>query len=139
MKVIHDQVLGALDAQDDECLFGDLDFKEGQRISISIDFFPEEDALEEVLSRARQVLALVKKREMEYRQWTADRLVDRRWNREEPMTAEDITGLLLLASLDIRRDGQVWLYWNDHDVLFAGHNVVTELNADGECVQAGMQ
>jgi hypothetical protein len=138
-QVLDDPVLGRLEWDaDGPCWVGDTDFKPGRSIGVYVNFDPDEQVLVEVLSRARATMQRLRQEEAAYRRWTAERLLDKRWNRDEPMGVEDVAGLLEVASIDFDSDGGARVYWDDQDVLFYGHNVITRIRPDGECVEAGM-
>ncbi len=139
-KELDDPLLGRLEWDDAlDWWAGVLDLEPGQRVEVFIDFHAEEDVLADVLSRARLGLARIRRLGPEYRRWTARQLLDRRWNCHEPMTVDDITELLKVASISFASDGAARVYWDDEDVLFGGHNVVTEIGPDGKCLGAGME
>lgn len=74
-----------------------------------------------------------------YRHWTAVQLMDRRWDQEEPMTVQEISDILRLASIDFHPDGGAGLYWDDQDRFFGGHNLITEVDKDGQCLELRME
>jgi len=127
-KKLDDETLGRM-RWDDELDFwiGEVKLRPGLRIEVFVEFYEESDVLEEALARARQWLTRVRAREWEYRQWAAVRLLDRRWNKDEPMTAVVIAELLQVASLECASDGTARLYWDDDDVLFYGHGLYSQL------------
>src|SRR5262245_37434402 len=118
---------------------GEVELKPGLSIAIFIDHDMEGGDVPAELAEARRRLDEVRRREAEYKLWTGNQLLDNRWNDDEPMGAEDIANLLEVASLLFRADGSVTIYWEDNNILFAGHNVVTELDAACECIGAGME
>ena len=65
-------------------------------------------------------------------------IVDGRWNKDEPMTAADIAGLLRLLSVVCAPNGTAELFWGDDDRLFYGHSIGTRLGASGEYVEVKM-
>jgi hypothetical protein len=136
---LEDLVLGRL-AWDEEMDWwvGELDLFPGHQIEVFVEFYEEAGSREVVVSRAREWVARVRRREPEYRAWSAARLVEGRWNQDEPMTAADIERLLRLASLECSSDGSARVYWEDEDVLFYGHGFYTQLDAGGECVETAM-
>jgi hypothetical protein len=91
------------------------------------------------LSCVRAGLERIRSKGPEYRRWTAEEVVDDRWNSEEPMTVEEIAELLRLASIDFHSDGGAALYWDDQDRLYGGHNLITELDAEGRCTEVRME
>jgi hypothetical protein len=137
---INDPLLGHLE-WDDKLYWwvGEIDLRPSHRIEVFIDYELEEGAEAEVLAKAHQGLERLRQRELDYREWTANHLIDRRWNKDEPMTVQDLVELLEVASIQFFPDGRARIYWNDDDVLFGGHNVTTNINARGECVSAGME
>jgi hypothetical protein len=137
---IDDPVLGRLEWDGDDALVGEIAYHPDQLVSMFLTFDPEEsENLDEILARARLALERFRVREREYRLWSAGQLQHSRWNNDEPMSDMDIANLLLVASFDFTSEGGVRVYWNDADILFAGHNVITEIGPDGECVDVGMQ
>lgn len=136
---IHDPLLGHLVWDNGlQWWVVELDLRPGQAIEIFADY--EED-LEprQMVDQAQLWFERLCQREPEYRHWTAERLIDRRWNDEVPMTIEDITDLLSAASLEVSCNGTAKISWDDEDELFAGHNIITSLSANGTCIEAGMQ
>jgi hypothetical protein len=135
---LEDPVLGSLEW--DERLqwwIGAADLTPGQAIEIFIS--PEEGSPEEVLPRVRVGLERIRSKDPDYRRWTAEQVVDDRWNSEEAMTVEEITTLLRLASIDFHLDGGAALYWDDKDRLYGGHNLITELDSEGRCTEVRME
>jgi hypothetical protein len=137
--VLNDPVLGRMswNAERDS-LSGEVDLLAGQRIDVLVFCNEEVDVLADVLSRARQWLERVRRRDSEYRQWAAERLVHTRWNKDEPMTARDICELLQVATLECNSDGTACVYWDDNDLLFYGNNLYSRLDASGECIEVAM-
>jgi hypothetical protein len=133
-----DPVLGSL-VWDDRLQWwiGEVDFAPHHSVEIFIS--PAEYAPEDVLSRTRAGLARIRGNDLAYRRWTAEQVVDDRWNTEEEMTVSDITELLRLASIDFHPDGAAGLYWNDEDRLYGGHNLITEIDAEGRCREVRME
>jgi hypothetical protein len=140
VETLKDSVLGNL-AWDEEMNWwvGEPDLFPGHRIEVFIEFDEEEDSRDMVVSQAREWNTRLRQREQEYREWSAGRLVDGRWNKDEPMTAQDIQDLLRLASIECSSDGSAQVYWDDEDVLFYGHGIYTQLGAGGECIEVRMQ
>jgi hypothetical protein len=133
-----DAVLGSLHWDDQlQWWIGKVDLMAGRSIEIFIS--PEDDAPEPVLTRVRIALERIRSKDLEYRRWTAEQVMDGRWNSEEPMTLEEITALLQLASIDFHCDGGAGLYWDDQDRLYWGHNLVTEVDRDGRCTDVRME
>src|SRR5687768_14806512 len=138
-EVLDDPVLGGLTWDDTmDWWAGELELVPGHSIEVFVSFEAETDSRDAVLAQAREWVARVRRREPEYRTWTAAQLVDGRWNLEEAMTAADIRELLRPASLECAADGSARLYWEDEDVLFFGHGFYTQVDAGGECVDMGM-
>lgn len=133
---LGDPVLGPL-TWDDQLAWwtGEVELAPGQRVELFIGFEAEDEERERVLAQAREWVSRLRRFEPEYRAWTAAKLVDRRWNTEEPMTAADIEDLLRPASVACSEDGSARLYWDDGDRLFYGHNLYTELRPEGRCVE----
>jgi hypothetical protein len=115
----------------------------GHPVDVQISYLPDDSRPEEtpeaVLVTAGRTLARVRRREPEYRRWSAGRLLETRWNTDEPMTVDDIDKLLRVASVLFFADGSAQIYWNDDDRLFWGNNLLTEVGPDGECVAARME
>ncbi len=145
-KIVHDPILGPM-AWDAEtgCWLGEIELAPRQRVGVLVEdndenqFEADISVSEARLAVAREWVDRVRRREPEYRRWLADRLVDRRWNEEQPMTADDIERLLRLVGIECETGGTARLNWDDDDMLFAGHNVVIWLGPDGECVSGGME
>jgi hypothetical protein len=55
------------------------------------------------------------------------------------MTIEEITSQLRLASIEFHPDGSAGLYWDDKDRLYGGHNLITEIDAEGNCIELRME
>jgi hypothetical protein len=137
---MDDPVLGRLEWDDRlQWWVGSIALEAGHEIDVFVvpDCTSAEPAAE--VGLARRSFARVQQREPEYRQWSAAQLLTKRWNTEEPMTAADIANLLRVASLEFGPNGVTRIFWNDEDVLFGGHNVVTDLDAFGNCVASMMQ
>jgi hypothetical protein len=136
---VDDPLLGHLDWDDRlDWWGGSIEFRPGHRVDIFVEH-DDDGRTEEEIALARRSLARIREREPEYRLWSARQLHGKRWNTEEEMTVEDIARLLELATLEFAPNGTARIFWNDQDVLFAGHNVLTELDATGQCVTSGMQ
>jgi hypothetical protein len=139
-EALHDPVFGNLVWDESmDWWICELDLIPGCPIEVFIDFNGDEGSRAEVLSQATRGLARLRERESEYRRWTAEQLVERRWNKEEPMTVANISDLLQVASVLFLEDGRARIYWDDDDVLFFGHNVTTELDTHGRCISTGME
>lgn len=117
---------------------GTVEFTPGGRVDVFIDHDPDVDPADEVAAAARR-FAHFRTHEPEHRRQSAGRLVETRWNADEPMTADDVAGLLRVASLTFLSDGRMQVYWDDGDRLFYGHNVVTDLSPEGEFVGTRME
>ncbi len=118
----------------------EFDLSPNRRVEIFIS--PENgspDEPSELFSWVRAGLMRIQSTDHEYRRWTAAQVIDTRWNTEEPMTVEEITDLLRLASIDFHPDGSAGLYWDDQDRLYGGHNLITELDNDGKCIEVRME
>ncbi len=135
---MQDPVLGSLD-WDDQLQWWIGGAKISPDHSVEIFISPGDDPQDAVLSRVRTGLERIRSNDLEYRRWTAEQVVDDRWNSAEAMTAEEITALLQLASIDFHPDGGAGLYWNDEDRLYGGHNLITELNRDGQCTEVRIE
>lgn len=99
----------------------------------------EGDPPEAVLMHVPDWLERIRNRELQYRRWTAEQVESDRWNSEEAMTVEDITHLLRLASINFDSDGEASLYWDDQDRLYWGHNLVSDIDTNGEPIRARME
>src|SRR5262249_47369707 len=140
MNDLDDRLLGQLRWNDElGSWISEIIFRPDQRIEVFVDFDPDSEVPEAALSRARRWLERVQQREPAYRRWSASRLQAGRWNKDEPMTVDEIYRLLRLATLECATDGTARLYWDDEDVLFHGHGIITRLDAAGECVEVRMQ
>jgi hypothetical protein len=116
---------------------GKIDLEPGHPVEIFIS--GEGDPPEAVLTHVPGWLERIRRREFQYRRWTAEQVESGRWNSEEVMTVEDITSLLRLASINFDSDGVAGLYWDDQDRLYWGHNLVTDLDATGEPTRARIE
>jgi hypothetical protein len=136
-----DSVLGSLVWNDRlQWWVGEVHLSPNHRVEMFIS--PENglpDEPEELFSWVRAALGRIRSKDRDYRGWTASQVIDTRWNLEEPMTVEEITDLLGLASIDFHPDGSAGLYWNDQDRLYGGHNLITELDKDGKCIEVRME
>lgn len=117
---------------------GSVEFAPGHRIDIFVIHDVDAGQPADEIAAARRRFVQVREREPEYRRWSASQLLAGRWNTEAPMAAADIAGLLRVASLEFECGG-VRIFWDDQDKLFGGHNVVTDIGPDGECMASGMQ
>jgi hypothetical protein len=133
---LDDPVLGRLEWDDKlDWWTGEVELAAGLRVALFVSSEEEDDEQDVVLAQARGWVARLRRFEPEYRAWSAARLVERRWNTDEPMTAADIEKLLRPASVECVEDGSALLYWDDGDRLFFGHNLFTELTPDGRCAE----
>jgi hypothetical protein len=133
---LEDTVLGRLEWDGKlDWWTGEVELTPGQRFALFVSFEEEDDGRDVVLAQASEWVARLRQFEPEYRAWSAARLVESRWNTDEPMTAADIDRLLRAASIECVEDGSALLYWDDGDKLFFGHNLYTELTPDGRCVE----
>jgi hypothetical protein len=137
---VDDPVLGRLEWEAElDWWVGAIDLFPGLPIDLFVVHDCQGGSPVKEIALARRGFLGVRKREPEYRRWTASQLLDKRWNQDEPMSADDIADLLRVASLEFSPDGRARIFWNDEDMLFGGHNVVTDLSAEGKCVEAGME
>ncbi len=135
---LQDSILGSLDWDNRlQWWIGKADLTAEHTVEIFIS--PDNDAPEAVLNRARAGLMRIRSNDLNYRRWTAEQVMDDRWNSEEEMTVEEITALLQLASIDFHSDGGAGLYWDDADRLYGGHNLITELDPNGKCIEVRME
>src|SRR5262245_50156527 len=139
LESVDDPVFGHL-AWDEKLdwWIGAIEFAPGHQVDVFVTPDLDGDPSTAIVAAHRQ-LARVREREAEYRRWSAEQLQGERWNKDEPMTNDDIARLLRVATLEFRPDGGVQIYWNDQDRLFWGHNVVTEVGPNGECVSSDME
>ena len=138
-KDTDDPALGRLKwYADDDQWVAEVALVPDHSIEVIVEFHEGEDDENAVIDQASRWLARVRQREPEYRAWSAERLVHGRWNKDEPMTAADIAGLLCLLSIVCGPDGAAELFWDDDDRLFYGHSIGTRLGPDGECVEVEM-
>jgi hypothetical protein len=138
--LIDDPTLGRL-AWDKEFNWwtGEVELEPGQKVGLTVEADPKAPEPEAVLARARVWLDRIREREDEYARWTAEHLLGTRWNKEQPMTLDDVFGLLEPAAVECFPDGTASLTWDDDDVLFFGHGIQTHLDAKGNCVRIEVQ
>lgn len=136
---LHDPVLGPLRWDDHlDWWIGKVEVTPGRPIEIFIS--PENLPRDTVLDHARADLSRIRDREGEYRRWTARQVVGDSWNTEgEDLSLEAIVDLLRLASISFHPEGEADLYWDDQDRIYAGHNLVTDLGSDGNCIRVRME
>jgi hypothetical protein len=108
-------------------------------VTLMLVFDPDEQQVADVITRAHVALARFRQREREYRMWTAAQLNKKRWNDEDDWADEDIANMLMIATFEFNGEGQLDIYWDDSELLFWGHNLLTIIDPDGEPVSAGMQ
>jgi hypothetical protein len=136
---VEDPVFGRLDWDDGlEWWTGTIEFA-GHPVEVFVGHDPDVGTPEDEIAAARGNLARVREREAEYRRWSAEQLYPKRWNADDGMTLAELVALLRVASLEFKPDGTTDIYWDDDEVLYCGHNVITEVASDGTCVSAGMQ
>jgi hypothetical protein len=138
---LDDPVLGRLEWEDEESLFGECEYKPGVRVEIRLWLDPANDdsVPDDIVRRARVCLERFRKREREYRMWTAAQLDEKRHNRDVAMSHEDIANLLRVILLSFSNSGAIGVYWDDDFVLMGGNTLVTEIGPDGECLYAGLR
>jgi hypothetical protein len=137
---VDDPLLGHLDWDEKlEWWVGTIEYASGHRVDVFVNHDFDAGRPADDIAAARRGLARVREREAEYRRWSGGQIHGTRWNTDEPMTPADIAELLRVASLEFRSGGGVRIFWDDQDRLFYGHNVVTEVGPDGECLSAGME
>src|SRR5262249_27259665 len=103
---IDDPLLGRLEWEDKLYWWvGEIDLRPSHRIEIFIVSDLKEGSEAEVRAKAHQGLERLRQRELDYREWTANHLIDRRWNKDEPMTVQDLVELLEVASITCYPDG----------------------------------
>src|SRR5262245_9638458 len=113
-KSLDDPTLGRLKwYEGDDQWVAEVELAPDHPIEVFVEFYEDEDDQSVVLAQAREWLARVRRREPAYRAWSAEQLVEGRWNKEEPMTATDIAGLLCLLSIVCAPDGTAELFWDD--------------------------
>lgn len=139
VKDVVDPALGRLKWYEaDDHWVAEVEFTTDHPIEVIVEYHEDEYDQAAVLDQASRWLARLRQRELEYRIWSAGRLADPRWNKDEPMTAADIEVQLHLLSIVCAPNGTAEVFWDDNDRLFYGHSIVTRLGADGECVAVGM-
>jgi hypothetical protein len=127
-------LLGPLDWDDQLAWWvGKVTLKLGNPVEIFIS--GEGDPPEAVLTRVPTWLERIQRAELQYRQWTAEQIINGRWNLEEDMTLEEITALLRLASISFDSDGETSLCWDDQGRLFSEHGLITDLDTTGKCTR----
>jgi hypothetical protein len=135
---LHHPTLGFLEWDDKLAWWvGRIDLKPDHPVEIFIS--GEGNPPEAVLTHVPGWLERIRRREFQYRRWAAEQAEGGRWNSEEAMTVEDITNLLRLASINFDSDGEAGLYWDDQDRLYWGHNLVTDIDANGEPIRARIE
>ncbi|HJZ56839.1 MAG TPA: DUF2262 domain-containing protein [Gemmataceae bacterium] len=137
---INDPTLGHL-AWDKEFNWwtGAVELQPGQRVGLTVEADPAAPDQRQAVALARKWLDRLRENELDYTRWTAEHLLDVRWNKEQPMTLDDIIGLIELGSVECFPDGTANILWEDEDVLFFGHGILTNLDANGRCVRVEIQ
>ena len=135
---INDPVFGRLVWDDEWTLLGEIECGHGHRVPVLLFIDPDHVAPVDLVRDAREALLRFRRDERRYRLLSGAALNKRRWNDEVVMTDEDVANLLLIATLEFQDDGRLAVFWNDDDHLFAGHNVVTRIDADGTFLDAHM-
>jgi len=118
---------------------GEVELTPGLRVGLTIEADVAAASPDAVLTMARAWIARLQDREDEYARWTAEHLLDTRWNKEKPMTLDDIIGVLELSAVECFPDGTANVLWEDDNVLFFGHGISTQLDAAGNCVKVEIQ
>jgi hypothetical protein len=136
---IDDPVFGRLEWEDEEALLGEIEYDGGRHVAVFIVADLEEIEPADVVGNAREAFLRFLRNERHYRLLSGRALNGRRWNREARMADEDVANLLRIASLDFDPAGGLAVYWDDGDLLFAGHHVVTRIGPDGAFLDARMQ
>jgi len=135
---IHDPILGPLNLNDWlQGWTGKVNLSQDHSVEIFIS--PGNNSIGTILSWVRPSFVRIRDKDIEYRHWTAENVIDVRWNSEEEMTVEEIATLSQLASIDFHSDGRASLYWDDKDRLYGGNNLITELDVDGRCTEVRIE
>lgn len=133
---INDPTLGRL-AWDKEYRWwtGEVQLQPDRPVGLTVEADPDAADPEGVLAKARAWLDRIREREADYTAWTAARLIETRFNTDEPMTAADIVRLISVTAVECFPDGTACITWEDNEVLFFGHGIVTHLDAAGSCTR----
>jgi hypothetical protein len=118
---------------------GAVELEPGQKVGLTVEADPAAASPEDALAKARGWVERLRDREDEYTRWTAEHVLDARWNKDREMTLDDIIDLLELASVECFPDGTATILWEDGNTLFFGHGIVTHLDAAGNCVKVEVQ
>jgi hypothetical protein len=137
---IDDPVLGRLTWDADFAWWaGEVEFRPGQRIGLVAGADSQSGDRAKPLAQARAWLDRLREREPEYRAWVARQLAPMRPERDRPMTADEITALIRVASVETFPDGSAEVCWEDDQVLFGGHGIVTRIDPSGACEKVGIE
>lgn len=117
---------------------GRADLHPGRRIGLTVEAAAGPDPAA-ALPAARAWVDRLRARQAEYRGWTAGQVLDTRLNKDRPMTAEQIADLIEVGELECAPDGTARVSWDDGEVLFHGHGIVTHLDPAGACVRVEIE
>jgi hypothetical protein len=136
---IDDPVFGRLEWDGDD-LVGEIEYRPSHLVALFFNLASNySGTLAAFLTRARQAYHRFRSREGLYRRRSGAELNATRWNVEDNFTEEDVANLLIVATLEFQADGEMHVYWNDSDILYGGHNVITVIDRYGRYISAGMQ
>jgi hypothetical protein len=137
---IDDPVLGRLTWDADFAWWtGEVEFRPGQKIGLVAGADPPGGDRARPLAQAREWLDRLRGREPEYRASVARQLARLRLDGQRPMTADDVAALIRVASVETFPDGSAEVCWEDDEVLFGGHGIVTRIDASGACGKVEIQ
>lgn len=118
---------------------GEVELGPGERVGLIVEADPAAATPEPVLARARAWVDRFRERADEYTRWTAEHVLDARWNKDTPMTLDGLIDLLDLAAVECFPDGTANILWEDGNALFFGHGLITLLDPAGNCVKVEVQ
>lgn len=118
---------------------GEVELAPGLNVGLTVEADATATSSDKVLAAARAWVVRIREREDEYARWTAEHILDTRWNKEKPMTLDDIIGVLEVSSVECFPDGTASVLWEDDNVLFFGHGISTHLDVAGECAKVEVQ
>lgn len=118
---------------------GEVEINPGLRIGVTVEADPAASSPDNVLALARTWIERLQDHEDAYARWTAEQLVDSRWNKDKPMSLDDIIGVLEISAVECFPDGTANVLWEDEDMLFFGHGISTQIDAAGNCTRVEVQ
>jgi hypothetical protein len=137
---INDPVLGRLTWDADFAWWaGEVEFRPGHRVGLVAGADSANGDRARPLAQARAWLDRLREREPEYRTWVARHLTRMRPDRQKEMTAEEVAGLIRVASVETFPDGSAEVCWEDDQVLFDGHGIITRIDPAGACEKVEIQ